>query len=539
MPTITLDRKVFEKLVGKKLATEQLADRIAMLGTDVAKIDAKEIVVEVFPNRPDMLSEQGFVRAFAAFIGTRIGLKEYRVNTSNEQVIVDSSVSNVRPYTACALVRNLKFTDEKIREIIDIQEKLHVTFGRNRRKAAIGIYPAEKIKFPVYFKALEPEKIKFQPLESNREMTAMQILREHKSGREYGKLLEGKKKFPIFVDSSGEILSMPPIINSHSTGKITKNTQNVFIECSGFDLETLNIAINIIVSALADMQGKVYSVKVKYGNRTEITPNLQARRMKINLSYINKILGLQLKDSDVKKFVERMGYGYSGGNVFVPSYRADILHEIDIAEDIAIAYGYENFKPEVPKIATIAAESKNAKFTKKVADILVGLELLEVSNFALISKEDFRKTGIQEQAIELENALEERKYLRNSLFPVLFKTLASNVHNKYPQKIFELGVVFKSGGEIKEQDNLAVALTDTQSNFTNVRQILDALFKRLGINYLLKEVENSTFISGRCGKIIMKGKEVGIIGEVHPQVLRNWKLEVPCAAFELNLDELI
>ena len=184
MPTININKQVFERLVGKKLLTEKLKDRISYLGTDLENITKDEIIVEIFPNRPDMLSVQGFARAFSSFIGVKTGLKHYKVEPSKEKVIIDKSVANVRPYTACAIVKDMRFDDEKIKEIIDIQEKLHVTYGRNRKKAAIGIYPFEKIKPPIRFIAKKPEEIRFKPLEFPREINGKQILSQHPAGRD-------------------------------------------------------------------------------------------------------------------------------------------------------------------------------------------------------------------------------------------------------------------------------------------------------------------------------------------------------------------
>ena len=237
MPTVTINRKVFEDLVGKKLPDAELKDRISMLGTDLEHVDQNEIKVEIFPNRPDMLSEQGFARAFAAFIGVKPGLRSYEVKKSNYRLIVENSVKKVRPYTACALVKGLTFNDERIRETIQIQEKLHTTFGRNRKKVAIGIYPSDKIKYPIYFRALSPEQIRFQPLEADREMTAPEILEHHPKGREYAHLLKGLQKYAVFQDVEDNILSLTPLINSQRTGKILETTKDVFIECSGFDFE--------------------------------------------------------------------------------------------------------------------------------------------------------------------------------------------------------------------------------------------------------------------------------------------------------------
>src|SRR3989338_6225627 len=244
MPTVTLNKAVVEKLVGKELPLDQLKDRIGMLGTDLESIEGNEIIVEIFPKRPDLLSEQGFARAFSSFIGVKTGLRKYAIKESNQKVIIDSSVKGIRPYTACAIVKGLQFDEENLRQVIQIQEKLHVTYGRNRKKAAIGIYPMEKITFPITYKADLPQKIKFKPLEAHAEMTALEILEHHKAGKEYGHLLQGLAKYPIFVDAKGEILSMPPVINSDKTGRVTEETKDVFVECSGFDFEVLSTCLN-------------------------------------------------------------------------------------------------------------------------------------------------------------------------------------------------------------------------------------------------------------------------------------------------------
>ncbi|MCX8146949.1 MAG: phenylalanine--tRNA ligase beta subunit-related protein, partial [Candidatus Woesearchaeota archaeon] len=273
MPTVVLNKKVLERLLGRRLSLDILKNRISYIGTGLEKIEGNEIHVEVFPNRPDMLSEQGFARALSAFIGVKKGLRTYKVKKSNEKVIIDKSLRGIRPYTACAIVRGLTFNDEKIREIIQIQEKLHITYGRNRKKAAIGIYPYEKIKPPIRFLAKKPEKIVFRPLEAEKEMNAYQILSKHPTGKEYGNLLAGMKKYPVFIDSNDKILSMPPIINSHDTGKITEKTKDVFIECSGFNFDVLSTCLNIIVTALADMGGQIYSMDLIYPDKKRRTPD--------------------------------------------------------------------------------------------------------------------------------------------------------------------------------------------------------------------------------------------------------------------------
>ena len=541
MPTITLNKEIVEKLIGKKLSIEKLKDRISYLGTDLESIEGNEITVEIFPNRPDLLSEQGFARALSSFIGGKTGLKQYNVQKSNEKVIIDKSVAKIRPYTACAIVKNLKFDQEGIKEIIKIQEKLHITYCRNRKKAAIGIYPYEKIKAPIRYLALKPEEIKFQPLESDKKLTAQQILEKHPAGKEYGYLLDGLDKYPVFIDSNNEILSMPPIINSYLTGKITQNTKDVFIECSGFDFNVLKQLLSIIVTALADMGGKIYSMQLQYPDEKIETPNLEPKEVDLNLDYVNKILGLKLNEKEIATLLARMGFSYKNKKVLIPCYRNDILHEIDLAEDIAIAYGYENFKPEIPNIFTIASENEFEIFKKKVASILVGLGLNEVSTYHITNKEDqCAKMQNNIELIELKNALtQEYDNLRAWIIPNLLKVLKDNKHHEYPQKIFDIGTIFKinpsTETNVEENTIVAAAICHKTANYTEIRQALDSLLNALNVEYKVLEDEHPSFIQGRVAKIVVNNNKVAYLGELNPAVISNWKIGMPVSAFELNL----
>ena len=544
MALITLNRKIFEKEIGK--LDEKMQERIAMFGTPLEKFNDENIEIEIFPNRPDLLSYQGFKRSFLSFLEKKPGMKKYEINKPEKdyQVTIDSSAKEVRPYTACAIVKDLKLDDEKIKELIEIQEKLHITLGRKRKKIAIGIYPLEKIKLPITLKALEPDYIKFIPLESDKEMSGLQILQKHPTGKEYAHLLAGKSKFPIFVDAENKVLSMPPIINSQLTGKVTEETKEVFIECSGFDFKVLKKCLNILVLVFAEMGGKIYEMELK-GAPEKISPSLESEKMKISLENTNKLLGIKIEEKKLKQLLENMGHNYNPKTkeAEIGPWRTDILHEVDLIEDIAIAYGYENLVPEIPNISTIGEEDSDEIIKRKIAEILTGLNTLEVSNYHLTNKEyQFEKMGIQEKQekefVELENSKTEYNILRKDLSSLLLRNLSENVDSEYPQRIFEIGTIFELKKEIEEKEKLAIAITP--GNFTELKQILMYLFKSLDIKIELKESDISPLhlIDGRTASIIFEGKEIGIIGEVHPKILKNWKIKMPVAILEIELKEV-
>jgi len=545
MAGIKFNRKEFEKHI--KL-TKEIEEKISLFGTHLEGVNDNEIEIEVTANRPDLYSLQGFIRAFSGFIGKNVGLKQYKIKKpeKNFEVKVDSSVKTIRPYTACAIIKNLSFNDEKIKEMIDIQEKLHSTLGRNRKKIAIGIYPLEKITLPIKFEARKPQDIKFQPLEMNREMNGLQILQQHPTGREYAHLLEGKEKFPVFIDAKNQVLSMPPIINSHNTGKVSEFTKDLFIECSGFDFSVLNKTLNILVTMFADMGGDIYQMNLLYDKNKQVTPNLEPEKIKLSVSNVNKLLGLELKEQEVKKLIEKAGYNYnySAQIAEIPAWRTDIMHEVDLIEDIAIAYGYNNFAPEIPQISTIGEISPIESLKKRIADILVGLNITEVLSYHLLTQEDIKKFNIK-SAIEVEDSKSEYKYLRNNLLNMTLKVLSENVDKEYPQRIFETGVVFnkdetgKAETGINEQERLALTITSPTTGFTEAKQILDYLMRMLGKEYKLETGMNPTFIEGRCAKVIIGGNEIGILGEISPQVLNSLKIKMPIAALDIDLKSLL
>ncbi len=532
MPKITLNKKDTLNLIGKAISDKQLSEVIPLIGTDLESVTNKEIKVEIFPNRPDMLSEEGFARALSSFLGIKTGLKDYKVNNSNYKYKVDPKVKKIRPYCTAAVVKGLKFNEISLAAIMNLQDKLHTTHGRNRKKVAMGIHDLSKITFPLTY-TTRPKSFKFRALDDYKEKSIKNILEEHPKGRDYAHLLN-KSEVPIWIDSTNQILSMPPVINSEET-KVTLNTKELFLDITGTDPIAIDQALNILVTALADRGGKIYTVNK--------SPDLKPKKIKISLNNVNRLLGLNLTKSQVSKLASKMGLNYleSNSTMQYPSFRADILSEVDIIEDLAIAYGYNNFKSTIPNISTIAEEHPFEKFKNLIGEICIGLRLQEVSSYHLSNNEDeTKKMNSDLKPVKLINSISsEYNVLRPWMIPSLLNILKINRHNEYPQNIFEMGKVFiKKGNDIEEPTRLGIVLCNHNTDFTEAKKILDAIFSSLGLTPQYSSTEHNSFIPGRVARVSIQDKKVAYVGELHPEIIENFNMDMPISAIELNLSEI-
>jgi len=300
MPNIEASKKDLEKLIGKKLDIKQLEDAVEYAKGEIELVEGDRIVIdEKDTNRPDLLSAEGIAREIRGRLTRERGIPKYKVRKSSASVIVDKSVSKIRPCIAAAVVKKVKINENVLVQLINSQEKVCGTFGRKRKEAAIGIYDWSKLKQPMHYKAYKPRGKKFIPLEYKVEMNLEEILLEHPKGKEYKHLLEGFSKFPIFEDNKGVVASMPPIINSDLTGKVSPSTKEVLVEVTGYNQETVNIALNVMVSALAERGFEIYSVKIKYPNKTIVTPNFTPGKITVKIDEIKRISGLALNTKQI------------------------------------------------------------------------------------------------------------------------------------------------------------------------------------------------------------------------------------------------
>ncbi len=544
MPVINFSYSDLCDLIGQEVPREVLRQRLPLLGADMKSLDdsSDDASFEFFPSRPDNYSVEGIARSLRAFLGFEPGLRSYAVGESDVDLHVDQSVNEVRPFIWSALVEGNEITDPLIRSMMDLQEKLHLTVGRNRKKVAIGIHDFRTVAPPFTYKAVLPDEISFVPLQGSTRMTPAEILKDHDKGKAYAFVLEGKKRYPIIVDRNGEVLSFPPIINGVTTA-VTESTRDIFVDCTGTDLNAVKAAVNILTTALAERGGKIKTVKIHQDGKTQLAPDLAPKTMRLAPSYVNGWNGTDLDAAGVADCLRRMGHGASASGedieVLVPIYRSDILHEVDLAEDVAIGHGFERFGNELPKHSTFGEEDPLNRYSNAVRTIMTGLGYFEIVTLSLSSpREQYDSMNLREEksVVKVKNPVSEDHVLvRTSLLPSIIAILRRNKHRELPQRVFEIGDVVL---ERKNVRYLSGAAIHAKASFTEVKSLVQSVLASAGYSMEVTQGSHPGFLEGRCANVLASGHRMGVLGELSPATIEAFELKYPVVAFELDLGHL-
>ena len=558
MPTIELIFEDLQSLVGKNLPSDIMAlnDIFSFIKGEVESLEDDKITLEIKDgNRLDLWSVEGIARALRGVLGLEEGLKDYCIEDASAfKVDVDPALDSLRPFIGCSIVKGVELDDNVIRGLIHLQDKLDQTQGRRRRRTSIGLYNYDLIEPPLNYKAVKPDsEISFVPLEFIKEMTLPEILKSHPKGLEYGHIVNGYNLFPILIDSKEKILSFVPIINSNDLGKITNEVENVMVEVTGTMHTTVLNTLMMVTLSLADRGGSIFSVKIDYPHRENlvITPTLSKSKITITDVSIKKLLGIDLEIRDIIKYLEKARFDASEREdkqieVTIPCYRTDVMHQVDIIEDIAIMYGFNNIGQRWPQHITLGKISSIESFSDIVREIMIGLGFQEILSFSMSNRYNlFNKMKIEPESVIKVSNPKTLRYtcLRNWLIPNLMECLSRNTHVEYPQKIFEVGGCFAFDDNcetgVKESRKIACLITHSNANFSETKSILDALTRHIGIKYTIIETKHPSFIEGRVGALLMNKNESGIIGEISPKVIEEWGLENPISGFELDLEKTL
>lgn len=558
MPTINVLFSDLQRLIGAKLPKkiDELNDILSFVKGEVESLQDDELFIEIKDgNRPDLWNVEGIARELRGALGFEEGLREYTVERySGVEIIVDPRLRDIRPYIASSIITAVRLDYEAIAELMRLQEKLDFTYGRKRRRASIGVYNYDLIIPPVFYKAVGPTEVSFVPLDGATKLSLSEILQTHPKGLEYGHILENCKYWPILLDAQGKVLSFPPIINSNDVGKVTEGVRDIFVEVTGGVYQTVLNTLMIVTLSLADRGEKILSTRIRYPYgriKLDDTPQFMSRRIDLVTDQVNQMLGLNLNVQSITELLKKARYdahqsGLNSLSVTIPCYRIDVMHAVDVIEDVAIMYGYNRIDPQWPQLPSFGKISDSDALFNSAREVMIGLGFQEILSFSMSNRENLfdkmnRKKG---KIAEIANPMTSKySCIRDWLLPSLLEFLSKNTDVDYPQKIFEVGacVIFdkRSLSGVRDITKLASVITHYNANFSEIKAFLDAFLSNMGVRYDLRETVLKSFIEGRVGTILVNGEDVGFIGELHPTVLEAWRLETPTAGFELDLERAI
>jgi phenylalanyl-tRNA synthetase beta chain len=525
---------------------EYILNMLPFIGLDLEHQDDENIRLEYSPNRPDFSTFYGIARALNGLLGKEMGIPKFEIFENSKNLInVDSSVLEIRPFIVGTVAKGHKLNNKTIKQIVSMQEDLHNGLGRKRSKASIGFHNLDNMDFPLEYTTAE--NLSFIPLDNSSELTLTEILSDTEPGKKFGKLL-AESRYPILRDSKGNVISFPPIINSEGT-RIRDGVNNLFVEVTGIDKKAVYNVLDNIVPTLADIGFKLETVIIQQGNtRDSFTANLNTSLPNIKTDYINKALGLSLSNEDIinclrKSRLDATVIDSGTINCVISNYRIDIFGPIDIVEEVAIGYGLYNMEPSLPEFRFNGNKSRQNYFFDKIRQAMIGMGLIENINFILSNKDiHFKKMNLDKPNFFTVNnsKSDEHDILRQSLLPSLLFSLSKNIHEEYPQKLFEIGPIFKPEKENFEKWNLCCVNAFNGVTFSEIKAVLQTLMEIcFNVKFETKPSENLSFVRGRSADIIYKGVVIGQIGEISPLLIDSFKIKMPVAAFELDLTELL
>lgn len=540
MALIRISQKDLCKLSGLKPA--QVEPTLTSLGIPLESAEGDELALEITPNRPDWLSVEGVARSCYSWRTAKPKL--YKAEPPKVHFILDASVRDVRPALGSAIAHNVQLDESQLASLIQLQEKLHDTLGRGRRKMAIGLHDLAGIQPPFTYKAVGREEVRFVPLGRFAPMTPEQILLEHDKGREYAHLVGAR--CPLITDKNGEVLSFPPIINGERT-RVGLSSHDLLIDCTGTSEETVRVTVNILAAALAERGAQIEEVFISSKPYSIFKPQVRP----LPRVGASKLLGLPLDAPAVIRHLSRMGHDANAKSVHSPAFRSDLLDEVDLIEDIAISIGYNELPMPLPSFGSIASSVEDYAALHEAA---LGLGYFEVMSWILTSEAVLKKSEMQGPALRVSNPLtEEFTTLRPWLYPNLLDILAHSKSEPLPIYLYEIGPVERpksaeaeTAPDFAQTAHLSAISMHPKTGFSENWANLNGMAKATGATLTLSEEEIPGFIPGRCARVMVGAGEpgvarrvIGLIGEVHPRVLEAFGLEQPTALFEVEADALM
>lgn len=593
MPTVIVNREALFKAIGQNFTDEEFDNLCFEFGIELDEVTSEKEMfqneqnkegehlstdvlykIEVGANRYDLLCLEGLALALRVFLQKQKmpDIKPLNVLPEEErQLIVYDSVNEVRPVGLSAILRDINFTNDTLKGFMDLQDKLHNNICRGRKLVSMGTHDLDTVKGPFTYRALKPEHIHFVPLNREEEVNGdglMSILKDDPKLGKYLYLLEGKEKYPVMMDSNGIIMSLPPIINSQHT-KMTLNTHNVLLDVTGLDYTKCEIVLNTLIAMFSIYSKTPFTVEeVKVVNHKtnegKIYPDLTPRVFKTDVKYLKTLTGINdIEPEKIVELLEKMELkakvlSKDEIEVSAPITRSDILHPCDIAEDLAISYGYNNITKQLTKTKTHGIQQPYNKLTDLFRNEMSMGGYVEFLTMALLSHKDMftnlLKNEKDDKTVQiLYSKTKEFEYIRSSLIPGILKSIEGNKANQLPFRIFEISDVVITDKEnetgASNRRKLCFAYANTTSAMEIIQGMVDLLMKKIGLifndektdkRYTIKKSNNPIFFEDRQAEIFIQDNiNVGIYGIIHPKVLKNFGIKNPVTLCEIDLQTIM
>ncbi len=559
MPTISIFQQDFSKLLGQAASPSEIESWLPFVKGELKDVtpETGEIRVELQDtNRPDLWCVEGIARQIRSILNG--GLSPYSFfssrGRSKRRIQVAKGMENVRPFVAACASLGFAMTEEGLDQCIQTQEKLADAFGRKRETVSIGLYRLSSIAFPVTYGLVNPDEIRFTPLGFDEKMTPHEILTVHPKGLEYGAILAQQERLPLLWDSDGQVLSFPPIINSRELGEVRVGDTELLIEVTGTDLSMVILALNIFATNLADRGATIEPIDIAYPYETDQgktvkTPLDMGHAQRLSLHAIEQALGIPLGSEAIEQALVSYGYQVKASrqsvSVKIPPFRNDLMHAVDVAEDVAITRGYDSFSPIMPQTFTVGGLSEEEHTSDRLRDLLVGFGFQEIFSNILASQQELidrmRLTDSNfASLVEVDNVMSQTyACLRPSIFPCLLRVEALSPRAFYPHQLFEVGEIALLDTEtnLGSRTTLSLAAISAHpgANFSEIHSYLDLLMYYMAWTYELEPTTHPSFLEGRVGKIRYRDRTIGYIGEFHPEVLEGWQIDMPTSGFEFEI----
>ncbi|MDE1856817.1 MAG: phenylalanine--tRNA ligase subunit beta [Candidatus Micrarchaeota archaeon] len=542
MATVTFAAK---DLKAEGIDYAKLEDIVSAIGMSVESRDAENIMIDVTNNRPDMLSFRGFVRAVKYFTGA-LEAREGRYKLTDVprlDITVDASLQKARPYMAAMVVENANLAGNMLKYLINFTDKLSDTYGRRRKKFAIGIHDLSKVKGAITYTMQKEGRM--VPLGGRAEADLSSVAIGSRKGQEYAGMVGEKGPFPVIKDSE-KVLALVPIINCNQTA-VQEQTKSLFIELTGTSRPSMEAAARLVACSLMDAGAKVYPCRIKYANgESSVTPELPDTEMKLKVIGAERTIGVPLTQNGLIGMLNKMGYYAArfGKDVvaYVPPYRIDLLNDQDLVEDVAIAFGYDRINP-LPVVGfSIGIPQDYIERERRLSMFMVGLGFSQALNTLLTGQEtNYAKMGARARAdhVRIEySKSESATMLRTRILPGLLANLGAATHERMPQKLFEVGSVFSiDGGQVVEQTRMAFVSEHSKANFAEAKAHAETVLRQMGVkDFRIEGYKDPAFIEGRAAAAYSGDNLLCYFGEIHPNVLVNFGMEEPVVAGEFVIN---